>query len=236
MTTPFLVLAATLLIVLVVADLLWSPGYVRRVRAAVTIGDLLARTRMYRLTLELSWTAAAVALLVLLAGGLSLRDIGFRPPSGDSLERYGGVLAGALGGLLVGTVVAVTVARRGRTTRPIGDIDVLLPRTAGERRWYAAVAVTAGTTEEVLYRGFALVVLTAVLPAAAAVGVAAVVFGLAHAYQGVAGMLVTGLSAVGLGALYLATGSLLPGMVLHVLIDLRALVVRPAADPVAGRT
>lgn len=236
MTTPLLVLAAALLIVLVVADLLWSPGYLRRVRAAVTSGDLQARTRMYRLTLALSWTAAAVSLLVMLAGGLSLSEIGFHSPSGDSLERYGGVLAGVLGGMLVGTVVAVTAARCGRPARPIGDIDVLLPRTAGERRWYAAVAVTAGTTEEVVYRAFALVVLTAVLPDAAAVGAAAVVFGLAHAYQGVAGMLVTGLLAVGLGALYLATGSLLPGMVLHVLIDLRVLLLRPAADPVPGRT
>jgi len=226
MATPFLVLAAALLIVLVVADLLWSPGYVRRVRAAVVSGDLQARTRMYRLTVALAWTATALALTVLLGGGLSRSEIGFRWPTADSLERYGSVLASVLVGLLAGTVIAVIASRRGRSTRPVGDIDVLLPRTASERRWYAVVAVTAGTTEEVFYRALALTVLTAVLPDAAAVGAAAVVFALAHAYQGVAGMLVTGLLAVGLGAVYLATGSLLPGMVLHVMLDLRILAVR----------
>ncbi len=81
---------------------------------------------------------------------------------------------------------------------------------------------------------FALAVLVAILPEPAAVLVAAVVFGLAHLYQGVAGVLLTSVLAVALGALNVATDSLLPGMVLHVLIDLRVLASRPPPDRVAA--
>lgn len=96
--------------------------------------------------------------------------------------------------------------------------------------------MTAGITEELVYRAFALTVLLAVLPGGhwPALLVAAALFGLGHAYQGRTGMLVTALLAVGLGRLYLDTGSLLPGMVVHALIDLRVLLLSAAPDP--GRT
>ena len=56
--------------------------------------------------------------------------------------------------------------------------------------------------------------------------VPAVLFALGHVYQGAQGVLATGVLAVGFGALYLLTGSLLPSMLLHVLMDLRVLLIR----------
>ena len=58
-------------------------------------------------------------------------------------------------------------------------------------------------------------------------------FGLAHWYQGRLGMLTTGAAGAVLTQLYLTTGSLLLPMVLHVLIDLRLLLDRPAPAPSA---
>ncbi|RJK94260.1 CPBP family intramembrane glutamic endopeptidase [Vallicoccus soli] len=219
---------AALLAVLVVADLLLSPGYVARVRTAVAAGDPFARTRMYRLTVAVSWTAALAALAVLLAGGATWAEVGFGAPREGSLQRYAGVLVGLAGGL-VAVLVAVR-SGRGAPQRTVGDIDVLVPRTRRERRWFAAVAVTAGTTEEVVYRALALTVLLAVLPGRLLpVVVGAALFGLAHLYQGRAGVLVTAVLALALGWLYVDTGSLWPGMVLHVLLDLRVLLLPPPA-------
>jgi membrane protease YdiL (CAAX protease family) len=111
-----------------------------------------------------------------------------------------------------------------------GDVDALLPRTTRERRWYTAVAVTAGVCEEVLYRGVVLVVATLLLPAvplwALALGVAAV-FGAAHLYQGPAGVAATTTLGAVLGLIVVTTGSLLPAMALHALVDLRVLLLRP---------
>ena len=61
--------------------------------------------------------------------------------------------------------------------------------------------------------------------------VAAVAFGLAHAYQGRAGILLTGLLGGVMAALYLGTGSLLLPVLLHAAIDLRFLLVPTRALP-----
>jgi membrane protease YdiL (CAAX protease family) len=64
--------------------------------------------------------------------------------------------------------------------------------------------------------------------------VAAVAFGLAHAYQGVPGVVATGLLGGVMAAVYLQTGSLLLPVLLHTLIDLRFLLVPSRVLP-AGR-
>lgn len=72
------------------------------------------------------------------------------------------------------------------------------------------------------------------LPSAVLVLVAAVAFGLAHAYQGRAGIVLTGVLGGVMAALYLGTGSLLLPVLLHAAIDLRFLLVPTRALP-AGR-
>lgn len=223
------------LVALLLADLLYSPRYMRRVRRSVDAGDPVARTRMYRLTVALEWSVAGAALALMLAGGTSARAVGLRLPTTDGLARWGGLLAGAA----VGGVAMVVLARTGRLPqRVVGDIDVLVPRSRVERRWFAGVAVTAGIAEEVVYRALALTVLTALLPGgrAAALLAAAAAFGLGHAYQGWPGVLGTALLALLLGAMYLDMRSLLPGMVLHAALDLRLLLLAaPAGAPAADQ-
>ncbi|MFC7571937.1 CPBP family intramembrane glutamic endopeptidase [Klenkia terrae] len=110
----------------------------------------------------------------------------------------------------------------------------LLPRSAGERRLFAVVGATAGICEEWLYRGFFLAVVAAVVPGLASgwlVVVAAVAFGAAHAYQGLAGVLLTGVLGGVFAALYLQTGSLLLPVLLHAAVDLRFLLVPSSALP-----
>jgi membrane protease YdiL (CAAX protease family) len=110
----------------------------------------------------------------------------------------------------------------------------VLPRTRAERRLFTLVGVTAGVCEEWLYRGFFLAVVAALvpaLPAGALVAVAAVAFGLAHAYQGVSGIVLTGVLGGVFAALYLQTGSLLLPVLLHAAVDLRFLLVPSAALP-----
>jgi membrane protease YdiL (CAAX protease family) len=102
---------------------------------------------------------------------------------------------------------------------------------------FTVVGVTAGVCEEWLYRGFFLAVVAALaggLPTGLLVVVAAVAFGLAHAYQGPVGILTTGLLGGVMAALYLQTGSLLLPVLLHAAIDLRFLLVPSRVLP-AGR-
>ncbi len=96
----------------------------------------------------------------------------------------------------------------------------LIPRTRTEARLFVGVALTAGICEEVLYRGYLLWYIDGFLERGVAVSAAIVAFGVAHAYQGVRGMALTGIVGGVSMALYLLTGSLIASIVLHAATDL----------------
>lgn len=175
--------------------------------------------------------------------------------SGDeALESVAGLVVGLLLAaavlLIVHRLAGRRTGERGAGERGAGErrapdgppriaaaaLDPMLPTTARERRGWAMLSLTAGVTEEVTYRGLVVLTLALLLPSVeppVVVLAAAVLFGLAHAYQGPAGMVVTGIIGVALTGMYLATGSLLVPMIVHVLIDLRSAFVRPAPSPAA---
>lgn len=187
-----------------------------------------ARRWLFRRLLLLEWVLAALCVaVVLLAPRVSLGAVGLRLPEGPVAISISvlAVLAALL--LLAGTARTAVRTRPG-TELPAGSESVLamLPRTDVERRLFALVSLTAGICEELVFRGFLIALAAAVVPAApvwVCMLVAAVVFGLAHAYQGAAGVTSTLLIGVLLGTLYLVTGSLLAPMLVHTLVDLRAI-------------
>jgi uncharacterized protein len=210
-----------------------------------------ARRSFYRRLLVLEWGLAVLALIVWLsAPGVDAGAVGLQWP-----QRWPGLLTSGVVLLVLFFVVASTRVLRsgalleaaeptrrpgeGRHAEPSGAATLaLLPRTAAERRLFILVGVTAGVCEEWLYRGFFLAVVAALtggLPTGVLVLVAAVAFGLAHAYQGRVGIVTTGVLGGVMAAVYLDTGSLLLPVVLHALIDLRFLLVPARALP-AGRT
>ncbi len=210
-----------------------------------------ARRSFYRRLLVLEWGLSAVVLAVWLgAPGVDAAAVGLRWPE----SWWPGALTGAATALVLLFVLVSTRALRGgallqagsRARRPgegrhaesaAHSTLVLLPRTTAERRLFTVVGLTAGICEEWLYRGFFLAVAAAVAggpPDWLLVLVAGVAFGVAHAYQGWAGIGTTGVLGAVLAALYLGTGSLLLPVLLHALIDLRFLLVPARVLPAVG--
>ncbi len=210
-----------------------------------------ARRSFYGRLLVLEWGLAVVALVVWLsAPGVDAGAVGLRWP-----QSWPGPLAVAGTVAVLGFVVVSTRALRsgglaraaaelrrpgeGRHAEPAVHATLaLLPRTTAERRLFMLVGVTAGVCEEWLYRGFLLAVVAAVgggLPTPALVAIGALAFGLAHAYQGVVGVVTTGVLGGVLAAVYLSTGSLLLPVLLHAVIDLRFLLVPASALPAPAR-
>lgn len=219
-----------------------------------------ARLRFYRSWTLQGCASAVLAVLVVLAlPGVGLGDIGFRLPSIAGLDRFGltggststSTVAGMITGVLLATV-GFAVAHRLRTRRsarrparapvppaapPRGQMAAILPmlpRSRAGRRGWAMLSLSAGVTEEITYRGLLLLALAIALPSSTPrpvlVVVAAVLFGLAHWYQGWTGIVSTGLVGGVMAGLYLSTGSLLVPMVLHTLVDLRALLLPVPRD------
>lgn len=105
----------------------------------------------------------------------------------------------------------------------VASVRAFVPHTENEKRWFDAMSAAAGLGEELVYRGFLFAYLTAWqpgMPIAVVIFLAALVFGLGHLYQGVAGVVKTGTLGVLFGVLYWMTGSVLAPMLLHVVVDL----------------
>jgi membrane protease YdiL (CAAX protease family) len=117
---------------------------------------------------------------------------------------------------------------RARVAKSLERLSFILPGTAEERRWFVLVAITAGVSEEILYRGF-LIQYFRELPVhvglTEALVMSACVFGIAHVYQGIMGMVQTAILGAVFGVLFVTTGSLFFPMVLHALVDLRILLI-----------
>ena len=166
-----------------------------------------------------------------------------------------GALAGILFGLVAGTLVFMIARirsnKRGITpeTAPargwkklMPDFSALVPTTGRERLLWVAVAVSAGICEEIVFRGWLLSTLhgsfhlgSLHLEGTALVVVAAVLFGLAHSYQGITGVVLTALAGLFFCGLYVATGSLLWPILLHIVVDVRFAVL-PAPRSAGSRT
>jgi membrane protease YdiL (CAAX protease family) len=197
------------------------------------------RQRMMRrwLITSFAFFGGSAALLLLLAWryvGLLLFAVDSTPPGrwfGTLLADNGFIPGLALGvaiALVLGTLVAVFLARRSADVPTIGDIGALLPRNRPELFYGAGLSLNAGLVEELLFR---LAVPAAAFGAtgsvlAAVIG-SVVLFGALHAYQGLPGMVGATLIGAFLMLLYLCTGSIVVPIVAHALIDLRSLVVIP---------
>ena len=212
--------------------------------------DSGARRSFYRRLLVLEWGLALLALIIwLFSPEVGALQVGLAWP-----RQWPGPVTGLVvvlllvfvfmstralrGGALLEMATPVRRPGEGRHAEPAGHATLaVLPRTAGERRLFGLVGITAGVCEEWLYRGFFLAVVAALSggpPTWALVLVAAVAFGLAHAYQGRAGIVTTALLGGVMAALYLQTGSLLLPVLLHAAFVLRFLLVPGRALP-AGR-
>jgi membrane protease YdiL (CAAX protease family) len=192
--------------------------------------DPLRKVRFYRKWLVLQWIFAAIALV---AAGRGL----WHPPTTAEWPWLHTDRAHSFAlGLVIGIVVVMAIPLfslgkpkvRETIRKAFAKVGFFVPSESFEFPWFGALCVTAGICEEWVCRGFVLYYLAVApwhLSLGTAVILSAAIFGLNHLYQGLSGMATAGVLGAIFALLYLATGSLLLPMVLHALIDLRALAL-----------
>jgi membrane protease YdiL (CAAX protease family) len=218
-------------------------GRYRQLKQDLAKGDTQARTRIYCRALAFEWISALLALFAL---GFDWHRLNPKFLALDtsrimqSVSLNGtfdrGAAIGLFAGVALGTVgFIVARLRANRRDSPLAqapasqwrkllpDFSALLPVSTQERLLWSAVAVSAGICEEVVFRGWLLDTLHSMagLTGTTLILFAAAVFGLAHTYQRITGILLTAFAGVLFCALYVKTGSLLAPILLHTLIDLR---------------
>ena len=192
----------------------------RRIQLASADERPRVRLSVYRQAMVIQWGLALAALGLWVANAREWEGIGLVPRFGWGL---GGVIAGML---MMGFVVLRqrrealgdddALARlRGRMSR----LELMLPHSREELSLFLKLSLTAGICEELLYRGYLIWYLSHWLPVYPAAALASLLFGIGHVYQGWRGVITTGFVGVFLAAVYLVTGSLYAGMVMHALMD-----------------
>jgi membrane protease YdiL (CAAX protease family) len=212
-----------------------------------TIADTQVRQRVF-----LRWTAKAFGyFLGMPLIGLALLGrvdaLWILPaefaPAAVAMPEIGGMSAGFVGGL-VGAVLAggaiggVLASRKRAPARPRKalDIDAMLPRNRAEALRVALLGANAALTEEICFRLYLplLFVLLGTGPWIA-FGAAILIFGAMHRYQGWLGVVLTGLLGAMFAFAYLASGGLALPILLHLLLNLNGLILRPMAKALALR-
>lgn len=198
--------------------------------------DLRARHLRWASGLWLGYAAPALLSLLALQ---RLSGTAQLPPEFVPLAWYLGippgsigiplVLAGLAGGSLLGLALTWWRARRGRAPWTAGDVRSILP-TSDADLWPAAVlALSAGVAEELFYRlWLPLIVALASGSGTAGVIVGTLCFAAMHRYQGWAGVAANTIGGALLTALYMGSGALWLPIAVHALVDVNALVLRPA--------
>jgi uncharacterized protein len=227
-----------------VAMPLLSRGVIERLRA-FTSREI--RIRLWRRDMAISWAAALAALAC--AGGLKVFAPGYADFSGTAIGAlsWPALRAALLAVLLVFFALQVVAmvrcafdaGRRARMAAVFRSMRWMLPASRIERRWWIAISVTAGITEEIVTRGCLLPDLHGAsaaspmlhLPLWAAWALSSLAFGFAHLYQGLQGVARTTLAGLFMGALAILSGGLAVPIVVHVLADaLMVFTYRPDQD------
>lgn len=203
-----------------------------KIVAAVLAGRM-SRVRVY-LGQVIGMAVPSAALLALAAFGVfSFQELGLSRLAIDS--NAGLVIPAAIlyAAYLVYLVFSFVSMRRnaaqGRFTQGIPDrMRALYPATKKEKRVWVAVAICVGITEELLFRGLLIGAVRGLLPAfpvAAILGIATLLFAAGHLYQGLRRAAAPAFIGLLLGVCFLAFGSLLPVILVHILQDVCAVFV-----------
>lgn len=120
-------------------------------------------------------------------------------------------------------LIAVSGAwdRLGSVGGPMRSINTLLPREPVEAVAWVLLSIVAGMVEEITFRGYFLRQFEALTQTRwAAVALQAILFGVAHGYQGLTACLKITLIGIMFGVLAVWRKSLRPGVIAHVWTDI----------------
>lgn len=203
---------------------LWAFAFGYRTLERAAAADLpRRRVGLYRRAIVIQWTLVAITFALWIVRGRSWMELGLVPRMGAGLI-----------GVLVGLAIIVAFVWRQRRAamqddeslasvrRQLHGVRRLMPVDEGELRWFVRLSVTAGICEEILYRGYVFWYLDHAFTPLQTAAIAAVLFGVAHSYQGVRGVLLTTVVGGFLGLVYGVSGSLFAPMAIHALMDVHS--------------
>jgi len=225
---------------LIIFTLLYEPiiGYFDFKKFKVDVKENQnARLKYYNGSILGLWIPTIFILLLVIFTELTLKNIGLSVPNINTdilgpLITYSvfAVVLFYFFGLLyysIGYHISDKVRKKMKQVKEKewknDDFSQILPVTNNEKRVWNYVSLTAGITEEIIYRGFLLFALSYLFPDFSVwfiIIFSSLLFGLAHTYQGfVTGVVRTTVIGIILSIFYIGIGSISPLIVFHFLVN-----------------
>lgn len=182
-------------------------------------GGSKARQKVYRRTIE-TWLLFAIVVVAQWAiTDRSWSELGIN--AGEPFEQLIAALVAviAIAAFSLPLKRAVDSDQGKSIATDLKDLYLFMPKSAADLRWFRAVSLNAGITEELIMRGYLIWYLLHFFNQYVAALIAIAAFAYAHIYQGVRqlpGLVLISAIAVGL---YIYTGSLLVPVLFHVIHD-----------------
>lgn len=203
--------------------------------------DITEKMRLdfYKETIIWGWVPVCIIFLFIIFTSMSLQDIGLRKIVLSDFMWLNIIVFIIMGIVVISLAYQVIMYFSKEEFRKETAIEIenkknsdsyydkvvfnlIVPRTLKEKKYFLFVSLTAGICEEIHLRGCLIFLLRDILPDLhiAVIGVgASLLFGVFHCYQGLSGIIKTSILGVLFVAIYFATDSLVPGIVLHFLFD-----------------
>jgi uncharacterized protein len=204
----------------------------RRIRKLIAAPSTTKAERLvlYASTIAFQWIAVAVILWRTHAHNIPPASLGLAVPK-PALALISAMVLSVL--ILVNQVVALRRLSEHPDSAAHGILPHLalkvFPQDSVERLGFAALVATVSICEELIYRGFAQRVFEDWAGGLVVVGVvaSAVMFSLAHLYQGRRGLASTFIIGLLFSTVRAFTGSLLPACAAHFVADITAGFLAP---------
>lgn len=196
---------------------------VKQTRAKLTSGAPGVRVSHYTSTIMYLWAVALPILVLWAASGRDWADLGFHLEAGTMVST-GWLLAGAIILFFSYQYLAISMSEKGRQQMREGIaknpvMDGFMPQSSDERHLFNLLGITAGITEEIIFRAYLIWGLSMMMPIWAAALVSLIIFTFLHIYQGVKNLpaifIIGGLVTL----IYLWSGSIWPAIAVHVIVD-----------------
>ena len=183
------------------------------------------RLSLYGSTILFQWLIVAVVAWRCAARGVGPDELGLAANNSWQVAWTSIVLTGLLCVNQVVGLRKVSGMPEGKRGSLFAITEKIMPRTPKETLVYAALACTAGISEEFLYRGFVFMAFVRMIvnfgpPNGLAAILSSAWFSLAHLYQGRRGIITTFVVGMIFAFMRIWTGSLIPAVVAHIGIDL----------------
>jgi membrane protease YdiL (CAAX protease family) len=221
------------LIYFIVGHGIWSMIKFKKMGTS-RVQEVGIKKQLYTQTMISNWIPALILIGLFCHGTFSLKAMGLK---GVVLHAYKwlSIPIAVLSVLIMAFFIYQTIAlriivRKGKTIeiKLTESLKALLPEARSEKVLWIGVALTAGITEELLFRGYLMYALESLIPGLGVVGAliaSSLVFGVMHLYQGVPDAAKTATIGLLYGVVTIALGSVLPGMMLHFIQDLSSIDV-----------